>query len=76
MRRSTALVKPVADGPATLRTRSTVEKTAACGDTRMCSSWYAPSRSASRIGGSIRLTSRPAATATIASSVPLIRCVP
>jgi hypothetical protein len=75
MRRATALANPAAPG-ATSRTRSTVVATAACGGIRVCSTWYAHSRSASRAGGSILSTGRPAASAMTASSWPRRRSVP
>ena len=46
-RRSTALANPAAPGPTSERTRSTVVLIAAWAGTRMASSWWVPSRSAS-----------------------------
>jgi len=71
-RRSTALTKPAARRGA----RSTVADTAACGGTRVRSSWYAPSRSAARAAESIWLTGRSAQRARNTSRVPAARRVP
>ena len=52
MRRISALVKPAGLWPTRLRTSSTVLATAAWSGTRIPSTWWAPSRRASRTPGS------------------------
>ncbi len=60
-RRRTALTSPVTRRPTVRRARSTVAATAACGGTRIDSSWWAPRRSRSITAGCsvARLDPRP-----------------
>ena len=67
MRRITALTKPAAPAPLTLRASPTVSSTAAWVATRIPSSWWAPSRSVSSTLASICDRGRPAASAMIGS---------
>ena len=66
-RRSTALTKPAVRGPATSLARSTEVVTAAWAAILVASSWWTPSLSTSRTGGSILATGRSLHMLSIAS---------
>ena len=65
--RSTAFTKPAGRCPTADRTRSTLVPTAACDGTRIASSWWAPSRSASSTPASTLASGRSTLAAITAS---------
>ena len=75
-RRSTALANPAAPGPTSERTSATVVEIAACAGTRMASSWWVPSRSASSTRACTFASGRSMQAASTASYRPWRRIVP